>query len=47
MKKKDSLITVLILVGLVAGAVLGQVLHGSVADPTATGEQWKIGRAQV
>ncbi|MEE2894354.1 MAG: dicarboxylate/amino acid:cation symporter [Planctomycetota bacterium] len=40
MKKKDSLITVLILVGLVAGAVLGQVLHGSVADPTATGEQW-------
>ena len=38
--KKDGLITLLILVGLVAGAVLGQVLHGTASDPTAVGESW-------
>ena len=38
--KKDGLITVLILVGLVGGAVLGQILHGAVPDPVETGNSW-------
>ncbi|MCP4836890.1 MAG: dicarboxylate/amino acid:cation symporter [Phycisphaera sp.] len=38
--KKDGLITILILVGLVGGAILGQILHGNAADPVATGERW-------
>ena len=38
--KKDGLITILILIGLVAGAILGQILHGTSTDPVATGERW-------
>ncbi|MEE2972585.1 MAG: dicarboxylate/amino acid:cation symporter [Planctomycetota bacterium] len=38
--KKDRLITILILVGLVAGAILGQILHAASADPVATGSGW-------
>ena len=38
--KKDGLITILILIGLVAGAILGQILHAYSEDPVATGERW-------
>ena len=38
--RKDGLITVLILVGLVAGVILGQWLHVSSSDPAAVGGQW-------
>ena len=37
---KDRLITMLILVGLVAGAILGEILHGTSVDPVGTGESW-------
>ena len=38
--RKDGLITVLILVGLVAGVILGQWIHGSSSDPAGAGNQW-------
>ena len=38
--RKDGLITVLILVGLVAGVIVGQLIHGSASDPAAAGTQW-------
>jgi len=38
--RRDKLITTFILVGLVAGVILGQWLHGAASDPTAVGNQW-------
>ena len=38
--RRDKLITILILIGLVSGAILGQILHGTVEDQVATGDAW-------
>ena len=36
--KKDRLITILILVGLVAGVIVGEIIHQAAGDPVATGQ---------
>ena len=38
--KKDTLITVLILVGLVLGAILGQILHMNLGEGEALNPIW-------
>ena len=39
--KKDTLITVLILVGLIAGVILGQILHMGLAEGASINSIWK------
>ena len=38
--RKSGLLTGLILMGLLAGAILGQIIHGAAEDPVASGTIW-------